>query len=78
MPEPEEVVDLEDLVLEWLAGREATSHKIYLGTDEEDLALVDTTSETSYSPEGLALGQEYFWRVDEIDDPLLAGNVWRR
>ncbi|MHC4242584.1 MAG: discoidin domain-containing protein [Planctomycetota bacterium] len=76
VPEPEEVVDLEDLVLEWLAGREATSHKIYLGTDEEDLALVDTTSETSYSPEGLALSQEYFWRVDEIDDPLLAGNVW--
>ncbi|MHC4534198.1 MAG: LamG-like jellyroll fold domain-containing protein [Planctomycetota bacterium] len=76
MPEPEEVVDLDDLVLEWRAGREATSHNIYFGTDEEDLVLVDTTTETSYEPEGLALGQEYFWRVDEVDDPLLAGDVW--
>lgn len=76
MPEPEEVVGLDDLELEWRAGREATSHKVYLGTDEEDLALVDTTTETSYEPNGLALGQEYFWLVDEVDDPLLAGDVW--
>jgi len=76
MPEPEEFVDLDDLVLEWRAGREATSHKVYLGTDEEDLVLMDTTTETSYEPEGLALDQEYFWRVDETDDPLLAGDVW--
>ncbi len=76
IPEPEEVVDLDDLVLEWRAGRGATEHKVYFGMDEEDLALADTTTETSYEPEGLELDQEYFWRVDETDDPLLAGYVW--
>jgi len=76
VPEPEEVVDLDDLVLEWRAGRDATSHKVYLGTDDEDLPLVDTTDETSYQPEGLELDTEYFWRIDESDDPALAGAVW--
>ncbi|UCE46440.1 MAG: discoidin domain-containing protein, partial [Phycisphaerales bacterium] len=75
-PEPEEVVDLDDLVLQWRAGREATSHKVYFGNDPEDLALMETATETSYEPDGLAFDQEYFWRVDETDDPLLAGNVW--
>ncbi len=76
VPEPEEFVELDDLVLEWRAGREATSHKVYLGTDEEDLPLVDTIDETSYKPEGLELDTEYFWRIDETDDPALAGAVW--
>jgi hypothetical protein len=76
VPEPEEVVDLDDLVLEWRAGREAASHKVFFGTDPEDLALVETTTETSYEPDGLEFDQEYFWRVDETDDPLLAGEVW--
>ncbi|HCO92662.1 MAG TPA: hypothetical protein DIU00_01715 [Phycisphaerales bacterium] len=76
VPEPEEFVELDDLVLEWSAGREATSHKVYLGTDEEYLPLVDTTDETSYEPEGLELDTEYFWRIEETDDPALAGAVW--
>ncbi|MHC4116454.1 MAG: LamG-like jellyroll fold domain-containing protein [Planctomycetota bacterium] len=76
VPAPEEVVDLDDLVLEWRAGRGATSHKVYFGTNEEELAPVETTTETGYEPSGLALDQEYFWRVDEVDDPLLAGNIW--
>ena len=76
VPESEEVVDVDDLMLEWRAGREAGSHKVYFGTDEEDLALVETTTETVYEPQGLELGQEYFWRIDEVDDPSLAGQVW--
>ena len=76
MPEPEEFVELDDLVLEWRAGREAVSHKVHLGTDEEDLPLVDTTDETSYEPEGLELDTEYFWRIDETDESALAGAVW--
>lgn len=75
-PEPEDAVDVEGLELAWRAGREATSHQVYLGMDEEDLPLAATTDEPSYAPENLALGAEYFWRVDETDDEALAGAVW--
>jgi hypothetical protein len=75
VPEPGEVVDADDLVLEWRPGRGATEHKVYLGTDEEDLPLADTVSEPSYEPD-VALDTEYFWRIDETDDPALAGAVW--
>ena len=75
-PEPDAAVDVEGLELAWRAGRAATTHKVYLGTDEEDLPLVATTTEPGYTPEDLALGTEYFWRVDESDDEALAGALW--
>jgi len=67
-PEPEAEVDVEGLELVWRAGRLAATHEVYLGTDEEELALVATTTETSYAPDNLALGTEYFWRIDEVNE----------
>ena len=65
--------------LQWRAGREAVSHDVYLGTDPEALALVTTTTETSYSAT-LDLETTYYWRVDEVNEAddiaVWEGNVW--
>jgi hypothetical protein len=68
-----------DVVLSWRAGRDATSHEVYLDTDEQ--AVVDgtapahTAATDSYDAGALALGQTYYWRVDEVN-PADAIGVW--
>ena len=67
--------------LNWRPGREATSHKVYLGTDE--IAVADgatgaqTVIEHSYTPGTLDLGATYFWKVDEVGDAgTYPGDIW--
>ena len=64
----------------WRAGREATSHDVHLGTDPETLALTDTVSVNSYTPEALDLAATYYWRIDEVNEAeavsLWAGDIW--
>ncbi len=87
--EPEPTSDVEesvgpDTMLEWRAGREAASHLIYLSTDEDSVlagtAPVVSVAEPSFAPDGLLLGQTYFWRVDEVNEatvpPSLTGDIW--
>jgi len=66
--------------LNWRAGREAVSHEISFGTDPEALVLLDTTTETSYTPAALDLGTTYYWKVDEVNDAdeisVWAGALW--
>ena len=40
-----------EVELSWRAGREAVSHEIYLGTDADDLTLLDTVAESTLHPE---------------------------
>ncbi len=70
-----------DVVLNWRPGREATSHKVYLGTDQtsvaEGTAAAVTATEHSYIPVPLTLDTTYFWRVDEIGAAgTYQGDVW--
>ncbi len=67
-PEPGTVDVGVDLTLDWRAGREAVSHEVYLGTDANDLALVDTVAQSEYEPDTLDLGTEYFWRIVEVNE----------
>ena len=67
--------------LTWRSGREATSHKVYVGTDQAAVAAgavpAGTATEPTYTPTGLALDTEYAWKVDEIGDTgTYAGDVW--
>jgi len=67
-------------LLTWRAGREAVSHDVSLGTDPDDLALVDTIGPRSYDPGALDLGTTYYWKVDEVNDAAVPavweGDIW--
>ncbi len=73
-----------DAGLSWRPGREAASHTVYLGTDQQ--AVIDgtvaakTVTEHSFNPSSLQLGTTYYWRVDEVNDAAAtkswAGDVW--
>jgi hypothetical protein len=67
--------------LEWRPGREAASHKVYIGTDSEAVAAgtVAGASATGheYTPASLDFATTYYWKVDETGDAgTYAGNVW--
>jgi len=66
--------------LSWRAGREAATHDVYLGSDPEAPALVDSTSEASYAPGDLQFGSTYYWRIDEVNEAdavsVWEGSLW--
>jgi hypothetical protein len=59
-------------ILSWRAGREAASHKVYLGTDKQAVAngtaSVVTTNEMRYRSDSLEFGRTYFWKVTEVNE----------
>lgn len=79
-----------DAVLRWSAGKYAALHDVYLGTDFNDVNTATRTSapnnvlvskgQTSpnYTPTGgLELGETYYWRIDEVNEPnMWKGSVW--
>ena len=52
----------------WRAGREADMHEVYLGTDPNTLALIETVAEPSVTPTTLEFGTRYFWKVNEVNE----------
>jgi hypothetical protein len=67
--------------LNWRPGREATSHKVFFGTNADAVAAgtasAATVTEHSYTPAPMSLGVKYFWRVDEVGDAgTYQGDVW--
>ncbi|MGE5293878.1 MAG: LamG-like jellyroll fold domain-containing protein [Solirubrobacterales bacterium] len=67
--------------LNWRPGRDVTSHKVYVGTDSaavaDGTAAAETVTSHSYTPAGLMLGTQYFWKVDEVGaGGTYAGDVW--
>ncbi len=69
--------------LNWRAGREAASHKVYVSTDQQQvldgIAPVSTVTGTSFEP-SVGLGQTYYWKVTEVNDAMTPkswdGDVW--
>ena len=61
-----------DVTLSWRAGREAVSHKLYLGTDRQAVAdgtvPAATPGQASYAPSSLEFGATYYWKVVEVND----------
>jgi hypothetical protein len=67
--------------LAWRPGRGATAHTVYIGTDSEAVANGTVSgvnaAGATYTPAGLMLDTEYFWKVDETgDNGAQAGDVW--
>ena len=80
-----------EITLSWSPGGNAASHHVYFGTSFSDVDDANTASDpniyrgpqaldaNSYSPEALALGKPYFWRIDEVNasgKPQWKGIVW--
>jgi hypothetical protein len=73
-----------DTLLQWRPGREAASHQVYFGDDQQAVAsgavAAKTTSETVFDPGSLLLAKVYYWRVDEVNQAaspsLWEGPVW--
>ena len=75
-----------DADIAWVTGQASYQHDVYFGTDEAAVAAATTASPeykgrqtaTSFDPGALNYGQNYFWRVDEIDgSTTIGGSVWR-
>ncbi len=70
--------------LSWRAGREAVSHEVCFGADEEAVvggaALVDTISQSHYALGDLQFGSIYYWKIDEVNETeditVWEGNLW--
>lgn len=73
-PEPanQSVVSPLNLSLSWRAGREVAAHEVLLSTEkatvEDGTALATTTTESSYTPSDVVLGQSYFWKINEVNE----------
>jgi hypothetical protein len=57
-----------DTALSWRGGREAVSHKVYLGTSPDALTLAGTVGAATFAPSNLEFGGTYYWRVDEVNE----------
>ena len=86
LPEPADdanEVDV-DAVLTWRAGREATSHNVYLSSDAQAVAdgtaPMESVATNSYAVDTLDFGATYYWKVDEVNEAdaisLWQGDVW--
>jgi hypothetical protein len=76
--------------LAWSAGEgEAFAHDVYFGTDANSVENADTGtagiyrgqrpagSPSYFIPEGLSLGETYYWRIDEVGaSQTYPGKVW--
>ncbi|MDX9879967.1 MAG: discoidin domain-containing protein [Sedimentisphaerales bacterium] len=66
-----------DSILSWRAGRDATSHDVYFGTNQEELPLAGSPAQAAFTPSTLEFGMTYYWKVDEVaDDGVWAGELW--
>jgi hypothetical protein len=80
-----------DATLAWAAGKDFTSHDVYLGTNKADVSAATTASplcvsqaqlDTTYTGSGFDANTIYYWRIDEklsgAGTPNPAkGSVWK-
>jgi len=79
-------VDPKTVLLSWTAAPLAASHDVYFGIDYHSVANATRTSAefkgnqplgaTSYEPEGVDFVGSYYWRIDEVGETTVKGDVW--
>lgn len=79
MPRPENgwrFADPTTVELHWIAGRNATAHRVYFGATETP-ELRGQQRDTSYAVRDLEPGKTYYWRVDSVTPSgIVAGPLW--
>ena len=64
------------LLLTWVSGRNATSHKVYFG-DKKEPGFSGNQKRPWFKPGKLEPNTTYYWRVDEIaEDTIVRGQLW--
>jgi len=83
--EPQPVSETSDVpvdsVLDWRAGRDAVTHEVYIGTDQQAVldgtAPVETVTESQIVPDALEYAQLYYWKVNEVGaESTWEGDLW--
>jgi hypothetical protein len=66
------------LELNWTAGDEARTHKLYLGVSPDDLKPLGSVAQPVAKISQLNSDTKYYWRIDEVraDASVAAGKVW--
>ncbi|MHC4498299.1 MAG: LamG domain-containing protein, partial [Planctomycetota bacterium] len=77
-----------NLLLRWEAGTSAAGHDVYFGSDEAAVENATTStpviyrsptqalSDVNYAVEDLDTGENYYWRIDEVNTVTVKGDVW--
>jgi hypothetical protein len=77
-----------NVILRWTAGAEALYHDVFFGTSESAVDNATTGSDEYqgrlnlgtelYDPasENPSVGEQYFWRIDEVNAMTVKGNIW--
>ncbi|UCG55857.1 MAG: hypothetical protein JSU70_13410, partial [Phycisphaerales bacterium] len=76
---PDGAVGVETPLFQWLAGEAAILHRVYFGTDPDNLAFIGEQGWLVYwHAPGLEAGVTYYWRIDEkeADGTIREGDVW--
>ena len=70
----------DDMPLTWRPAFDAKSYQVYMAASEEELDahLLGTTTQLTFTPSNVRLGQTYYWRVDAVtaNDEVVKGDVW--
>jgi hypothetical protein len=63
--------------LEWVPGTDFTEHRVYLGTNANELPLLQATRQNRSTTQELKADTTYFWRVDEVkaDGKIIKGRI---
>jgi hypothetical protein len=66
-----------DTTLSWISDPNAVAHEVYFGTDRQP-PFVEKVYGSTFTPGLLKPNTKYYWRVDELDDPLsrVRGDIW--
>lgn len=69
---------LTGLKLSWMSGAYATAHRVYFGTESDQLTLLGEVTTESAEPATLQRGATYYWRIDEVqsDGSVVTGDLW--
>ena len=62
----------DEMTINWAGSINSNSFKIYLGTDRNDLDLLDEVQGYNYSLTNLNLDETYYWKIEAINN---AGSV---
>ncbi|HUT30519.1 MAG TPA: LamG domain-containing protein [Sedimentisphaerales bacterium] len=74
-----------DANLTWQPGDYTDTHDVYFGTSWDDVnsattvdrAATKNLGDEEYDPGAMELGQTYYWRIDEVNEPnTYKGRVW--